>query len=73
MRKGILKYLEKFLDVTKSNLFFAKGIILVEGWAEELLIDSLAKSIGLNLTQKKVSVINIGNTGLDRQEIKRAT
>lgn len=30
-------YLQNFLDVTKSNLFFAKGIILVEGWAEELI------------------------------------
>src|SRR5690606_8365371 len=26
------KFLEKFLDTTKANLFFAKGVILVEGW-----------------------------------------
>lgn len=57
------KFLEKFLDVTKSNLFFAKGIIFIEGWAEELLIPSIAKSIGINLTEKGVSVINIGNIG----------
>lgn len=58
-------FLEKFLDVTKSNLFFAKGVILVEGWAEEILIPSLAKAIGFDLTTKGVSVVNIGNLGFD--------
>ena len=58
-------FLEKFLDVTKSNLFFAKGVILVEGWAEEILIPSLAKAIGFDLTTKGVSVVNIGNVGFD--------
>lgn len=58
-------FLEKFLDTTKSNLFFAKGIILVEGWAEEILIPSIAKAIGINLTQKGISIVNIGHTGFD--------
>lgn len=53
-------FLEKFLDTTKSNLFFAKGVILVEGWAEEILIPSFAKAIGIDLTAKGVSVVNIG-------------
>jgi len=56
-------FLEKFLDVTKSNLFFAKGVILVEGWSEEILIPALAKKIGYDLTEYEVSVINIGNVG----------
>lgn len=59
------KFLEKFLDTTKSNLFFAKGVILVEGWAEEILLPSLANAIGVNLTEKGVSTVNIGNTGFD--------
>lgn len=59
------KFLEKFLDTTKANLFFAKGVILVEGWAEEILIPSLAKAVGINLTEKGVSVVNIGHTGFD--------
>jgi putative ATP-dependent endonuclease of OLD family len=58
-------FLEKFLDTTKANLFFATGVILVEGWAEEILIPSLAKRIGINLTEKGVSVVNIGNTGFE--------
>ena len=60
------KFLERFLDTTKSNLFFAKGVILVEGWAEELIIPSLANKIGLPLTENGVSVINLGNTAFLR-------
>ena len=59
------KFLEKFLDTTKANLFFVKGVILVEGWAEEILIPSIAKAIGINLTEKGVSIVNIGHTGFD--------
>lgn len=59
------KFLEKFLDNTKANLFFAKGVILIEGWAEEILIPSIAKAIGVNLTEKGVSIVNIGHTGFD--------
>lgn len=59
------KFLEKFLDTTKANLFFAKGIILVEGWAEEILIPSIAKAISVDLTKKGVSIVNIGNTGFE--------
>lgn len=55
-------YLENFLDVTKSNLFFAKGVIIVEGWAEDLLIPVLANKIGKNLTRKEISVVNVGST-----------
>lgn len=58
-------FLEKFLDTTKANLFFAKGIIMVEGWAEEILLSSLAKSIDIDLTAKGVSVVNIGHIGFD--------
>lgn len=60
------KFLEKFLDTTKANLFFAKGIILVEGWAEEILISSVAKNIGINRTEKGVSIVNVGNLAFNR-------
>jgi len=63
--KDNYKFLEKFLDTTKANFFFAKGVILVEGWAEEILIPSLARAIGINLTEKGVSIVNIGHTGFD--------
>ena len=62
------KFLERFLDTTKANLFFAKGLILVEGWSEEILLPALAKllkrigTISKDLTEAGVSVINIGST-----------
>lgn len=55
-------FLKIFLDVTKSNLFFAKGVIIVEGWTEEILIPAIADNIGLNLTKKEVSIVNVGST-----------
>lgn len=63
--KDDYKFLEKFLDTTKANLFFAKGVILVEGWAEEILLPSIAKAIDIDLTEKGVSIVNIGHTGFD--------
>lgn len=40
-----LYFLERWLDITKSTLFFAKGIIFVEGIAEALVIKELAKRV----------------------------
>ena len=60
------KFLERFLDVTKANMFFAKGVILVEGWAEELILPALAKKIGISLTQKGISIVNVGSTAFLR-------
>jgi len=63
------KYLERFLDVTKANLFFAKGVILVEGWSEEILLPALARKlkkqgiIDKDLTEAGVSIVNVGGTG----------
>jgi putative ATP-dependent endonuclease of OLD family len=65
LKKDNYKFLEKFLDTTKANLFFAKGVILVEGWAEEILLPSIAKAINIDLTEKGVSIVNIGHTGFD--------
>ncbi len=36
--KATLHYLSKYIDATKSRMFFARKIILVEGIAEQLLI-----------------------------------
>jgi putative ATP-dependent endonuclease of OLD family len=54
--------LERFLDVTKCQLFFAKGVILVEGISEALLLPILAKKMGrkYDLERNGVEVVNIG-------------
>lgn len=56
------KFLETFLDVTKANLFFARGVIMVEGWSEELLLPSLAKKLKKDMTRCGVSIVNVGST-----------
>jgi len=38
-------FLERWLDITKSTLFFARGILFVEGIAEALIIPELAKTV----------------------------
>ena len=55
-------FLEKFLDVTKSNLFFAKAVLIVEGDAENILLPTIAKLLGRNLEDYGVSVVNVGST-----------
>lgn len=60
------RFLQRFLDVTKANLFFARGIMIVEGDAENILIPTLAKLLGHDFTEHGVSVVNVGGTGLRR-------
>ena len=62
LKKENYKYLRRFLDVTKSNLFFAKGVIIVEGWTEEILIPAIAEQLGYDLTKYEVSIVNVGST-----------
>lgn len=55
-------FLHRFLDATKANLFFARGVILVEGDAENLLLPTIAEIIGRPLHRYGVSVVNVGST-----------
>jgi putative ATP-dependent endonuclease of the OLD family len=59
-------FLEKFLDVTKSNLFFAKAVLIVEGDGESILLPTLAKLLGRDLVDYGVSIVNVGSVGLAR-------
>ncbi len=59
-------FLQRFLDVTKANLFFSKGVILVEGWSEELLMSELAMLMGYDLTTRGVAVVNVNSLAFIR-------
>lgn len=59
------KYIQRFLDATKSNMLFAEKIILVEGIAEQLLISILAKYLNLSLEDNHIIVVNIGGRYFD--------
>ena len=57
---------ERYLDAVRSNLLFAKGVVLVEGDAEQILIPEMFKKVfGLSLDEIGVSLINIGSTGFE--------
>jgi putative ATP-dependent endonuclease of OLD family len=60
------RFIERFLDTTKANLFFAKGVLIVEGDAENILLPTIAKLLGKDFTKHGVSVVNVGHTGLGR-------
>ncbi len=59
LKRDDYRFLQRFLDVTKANMFFANGIIMVEGPSEEILIPILAKKIGRPLTKYGVSIVNV--------------
>lgn len=66
LRKGDYLFLQRFLDATKANLFFAKGVVMVEGDAESILLPVLADVIGCPLERYGVSVVNVGGTAFLR-------
>lgn len=59
-------FLQRFLDVTKANLFFARGVLIVEGDAEAILLPTIAKILGRDLEEYGVSIIDAGGVGLGR-------
>lgn len=59
-------FLEKFLDVTKANLFFARSIIMVEGDGEEIVLPTMAELLGIKLEDYGISIINVKNTAFHR-------
>lgn len=59
-------FLEKYLDATKANLFFARSVIIVEGPGEALLLPTLAKLLGCSFTDYGTSLVDVRSTGLRR-------
>ncbi len=52
------KKLQRFLDATRAELFFARRILMVEGIAEALILPVLARMAGGNLKDSSVTVLN---------------
>jgi len=58
--------LKRYLDATRSELFFSSGVILVEGVAEQFIIPAIAKAIyNINLTEYNISVVPIHSRFFD--------
>lgn len=58
IEEGLKKKLQRFLDATRAELFFARRILMVEGIAEALLLPVLAKVAGGSLKESAVTVLN---------------
>lgn len=66
LEPNMVNKLERYLDAIRTNLLFAKGVILVEGDAEEILIPLLIKKVlGVSVDELGVSIINIRSTGFE--------
>ena len=63
------KYLRKFLDTTKSQMFFASGAILVEGIAEAILLPTLSRKFinprKIDLEKNGIEIVNIGGVAFE--------
>ncbi|MCK9217479.1 MAG: AAA family ATPase [Firmicutes bacterium] len=66
LQKGDYLFLQRFLDSSKANLFFAQGVIMVEGDAENLLLPVIADLIDMPLSKYGISIVNVGNTAFLR-------
>ncbi|TNI60421.1 ATP-dependent endonuclease [Aeromonas media] len=60
LRQNSSQFINRWLDVTKSNLLFASGVILVEGIAEQMLIPAIAKIVLKGQAEGKNSLENLG-------------
>jgi putative ATP-dependent endonuclease of OLD family len=54
--------LQRYIDVTRGELFFARGVILVEGDAERFLVPAFAEALDIHLDQQGISVCSVGGT-----------
>ena len=71
LEDNIKKYLNRWMDITKSTLLFSKGVILVEGICEAMLLPSCApyvlseyneeheKKLPNSLEEAGVTVVNV--------------
>ena len=58
--------LERYLDAKRSVLLFSKGVILVEGDGEEILLPALVKNVfGISLDELGIGLVNVGSVGFE--------
>lgn len=54
--------LQRYIDVSRGEIFFARGVILVEGDAERFLIPAFAEALGIPLDMLGITVCSVGGT-----------
>lgn len=54
--------LERYLDVSRGEMLFAKGVLLVEGEAEMYVVPALGKLIGYDFDELGITVCSVAGT-----------
>ncbi|MBM6617295.1 ATP-dependent nuclease [Bacillus suaedaesalsae] len=62
LTNGEKRDLERFIDVKRGEIYFGKGILLVEGIAEEYMIPSFADLLQKPLDLKGIVTCNVNST-----------
>ncbi|MEN4871435.1 ATP-dependent nuclease [Kosakonia cowanii] len=66
LEEGKINRIERFLDAIRTDVLFAKNVILIEGDAEEILIPHLVKNtFGVTLDELGISLISVRGTGFE--------
>lgn len=60
-----LNDIERYLSATRSELLFARGVIFVEGDAEEALLPGFAEALGHDLDQLGITVCNVAGVNFN--------
>ncbi len=64
LKKTDYEFLRRFIDATKANLFFARGVVIVEGAAESILLPAIAEACSKSFSDHGISIVNVGSVGL---------
>ncbi len=54
--------LQRYIDVSRGEIFFARGVILVEGDAERFLVPAFAEALDIPLDMLGITVCSVGGT-----------
>lgn len=54
--------LQRYIDVTRGEIFFSRGVILVEGDAERFIVPAFAEAIGIPFDILGITVCSVGGT-----------
>lgn len=57
-----VKDLERYINVTRGDILFSKGVILVEGDAEEYLLPSFSELYGIDLDKHGITICSVSGT-----------
>jgi len=63
---SLTRCIERYLDAKRNVLLFSKGVMLVEGDAEEILVPNMIKeAYGISLDEIGIGLVNVGSTAFE--------